>query len=157
MNLFVPTVAAAALSVAALGMGSYTFVYARGASYLSNDPSACANCHVMEDHHSAWLKSSHAKVATCNDCHAPRDGVVGKLAVKATNGALHAYAFTTGEYPDALQIRAANAEVTEAACRSCHVIADLIAGSAHAPSASGDGRNELSCIQCHRTVGHWVR
>lgn len=29
------------------GMGAYTFVYARGASYLTNDPSACVNCHVM--------------------------------------------------------------------------------------------------------------
>ena len=31
----------------AAGIGSYTFVYAKGASYLSNDPNACANCHVM--------------------------------------------------------------------------------------------------------------
>ena len=34
----------------ALGVGGYTFVYARGASYLTNDPAACVNCHVMREH-----------------------------------------------------------------------------------------------------------
>ena len=26
-------------------VGGYTFVYAKGYSYLTNDPAACANCH----------------------------------------------------------------------------------------------------------------
>ena len=38
-----------------VGLGLYTFVYAKGYSYLSNDPQGCANCHVMEDNYSAWL------------------------------------------------------------------------------------------------------
>jgi hypothetical protein len=29
---------------------TYTFVYAKGYSYLTNDPGACANCHIMADH-----------------------------------------------------------------------------------------------------------
>lgn len=33
---------------AAIGLGAFTFVYARGSSYLGRDPAACANCHVME-------------------------------------------------------------------------------------------------------------
>ena len=28
----------------ATGIGGYTFVYARGGSYLTNNPKACANC-----------------------------------------------------------------------------------------------------------------
>lgn len=28
------------------GIGGYTFVYAKGGSDLTNDPAACANCHV---------------------------------------------------------------------------------------------------------------
>ncbi|RYE57570.1 MAG: hypothetical protein EOP20_07245, partial [Hyphomicrobiales bacterium] len=56
---------------AAVGLGGYTFVYAKGASYLGNDPNACANCHVMQDHLDGWYKSSHRSVATCNDCHTP--------------------------------------------------------------------------------------
>jgi nitrate/TMAO reductase-like tetraheme cytochrome c subunit len=39
----------------ALGVGAYTFVYARGASYLTNDPAACANCHVMREQHAGWI------------------------------------------------------------------------------------------------------
>ena len=30
-----------------LGIGAFTFVYAKGFSYLSPDPRACVNCHIM--------------------------------------------------------------------------------------------------------------
>ena len=56
-----------------VGLGLYTFVYARGASYLTNDPAACANCHVMSEQYDGWLKSSHHAVAVCNDCHTPHN------------------------------------------------------------------------------------
>src|SRR6185436_15639047 len=65
----------------ATGIGGYTFVYARGGSYLTNDPKACANCHVMQNNYDAWMKSSHRAVATCNDCHTPHN-VVGKYLTK---------------------------------------------------------------------------
>jgi len=32
-----------------MGVGGYTFIYARGASYMTDDPAACANCHVMNE------------------------------------------------------------------------------------------------------------
>jgi len=35
----------------ATGIGGYTFIYARGGSYLTNNPKACANCHIMQDHY----------------------------------------------------------------------------------------------------------
>jgi hypothetical protein len=31
------------------GLGGYTFVYAEGGSYFSDDPRACVNCHVMRE------------------------------------------------------------------------------------------------------------
>ena len=40
-----------------IGIGGYTFVYAKGYSYLTNDPAACANCHIMDNHYRAWMKS----------------------------------------------------------------------------------------------------
>ena len=49
------------------GCGMYTVRYAKGLSYLSNDPKACMNCHVMTDHYDSWVKASHHKVASCND------------------------------------------------------------------------------------------
>ncbi|HUF94235.1 MAG TPA: NapC/NirT family cytochrome c, partial [Candidatus Limnocylindria bacterium] len=55
----------------AAGIGAYTFVYARGASYLTNDPAACANCHIMREQYDGWIASSHRAVAACNDCHTP--------------------------------------------------------------------------------------
>ena len=51
----------------AVGIGVYTFAYAKGWSYLTDDPAACANCHVMREQFDGWLKSSHRAVATCNN------------------------------------------------------------------------------------------
>ena len=63
----VPTVSAAAIGIA-VAIGGYTFIYAHGGSYLTNNPQACANCHVMEEQYRGWLKGSHRSVAVCNDC-----------------------------------------------------------------------------------------
>ena len=79
----------------AVGVGAYTFVYARGYSYMTDNPKACVNCHVMQDQFSGWVKSSHRSVAVCNDCHTP-PGLVGKYATKGQNGFWHSYYFTTG-------------------------------------------------------------
>jgi cytochrome c nitrite reductase small subunit len=143
---------AAGLSGAAVGIGGFTFGYARGASYLTNDPAACANCHVMSAHYAAWLQSSHRAVATCNDCHAPHT-LLGKYAVKARNGFFHSLAFTTGDHPDPLRITTANRAVTERACRDCHAeVTDAI--DLHGPQATDAA---TSCARCHTAVGHWVR
>jgi cytochrome c nitrite reductase small subunit len=56
---------AAALMGIAIGIAGFTFGYARGASYLSNDPQACANCHVMQQQFDGWLRASHRTAATC--------------------------------------------------------------------------------------------
>lgn len=131
----------------AAGVGGYTFVYARGASYLTNDPAACANCHVMREQYDGWLKGSHRAVAVCNDCHTP-PGLLAKYATKASNGFWHSFAFTTGRFPDPVQIKPHNREIAERACRACHqAIVDAI-DPAHASAA------ELSCLHCHGTVGH---
>jgi cytochrome c nitrite reductase small subunit len=66
-----------------IGLGAYTFIYAKGYSYLTNNPAACANRHVMQAEYDAWQKSSHHSVATCNDCHTPHN-LIGKYAVKAS-------------------------------------------------------------------------
>ena len=43
-----------------LGLGLFTFGYARGSSYLTNDPAACANCHIMSEHYAAWARVTTA-------------------------------------------------------------------------------------------------
>ena len=47
----------------ALGVGASTFVYARGASYLTNDPAACVNCHVMREQY-GWIAGSGGTPST---------------------------------------------------------------------------------------------
>jgi cytochrome c nitrite reductase small subunit len=141
--------AAAGLAISALigasvGVGGYTFVYAKGGSYLTNDPAACANCHVMRQHYDGWQKSSHHTVAVCNDCHTPHS-LIPKYLTKAENGFHHSLAFTSGEFHEPIRAKAKSRTVVEAQCRHCH--AELTAGIEH-------GGEAISCTRCHADVGH---
>ena len=132
---------------AAVGIGAYTFVYAKGASYMTDDPAACSNCHAMQAYYDAWLKSSHHGAAVCNDCHTP-EGILAKYATKARNGFWHSFAFTTGRFPEPIQITKTNQGILETACRKCHW--DIVEAI-----ASGERPAEtLSCVRCHGSVGH---
>jgi cytochrome c nitrite reductase small subunit len=129
------------------GLGAYTFTYAHGASYLSNDPRSCANCHIMQDHLDGWVKSSHRSVATCNDCHTPA-GLLPKYFTKAEHGFFHSLAFTTGEFHDPIQIKERSLRVTENACRKCH--GDVV----HQIDVAAHSTVAMSCTRCHADVGH---
>lgn len=136
------------------GVGIYTFVYAEGASYMTNDPAACMNCHIMREQYDSWRKSSHHAVAVCNDCHAPHD-LVGKYATKGINGFNHSLKFTTGDFHEPIQITDRNRRITENACRDCHgKIVDAIDMHAAEHGAAFDDRESMSCIRCHRNSGH---
>jgi cytochrome c nitrite reductase small subunit len=130
-----------------MGIGGYTFIYARGKSYLTDDPAACANCHIMRAQYDGWSKSSHRAVAVCNDCHTPT-GLVAKYATKAANGFWHSFAFTTGRFAEPLQITPHNLAISEQACRTCHQ--RIIAAIAGPPG----GAAPLLCTPCHSRVGH---
>jgi cytochrome c nitrite reductase small subunit len=139
----------AVLAGLAIGIGGYTFVYARGYSYMTDDAQACANCHIMRDHYRAWTRSSHHAVAVCNDCHTP-PGLVPKYMTKARNGFWHSFYFTTGRYPDPLRITPRNQDITERTCRKCHSELTESIDPAH----TDDGRGGLACTRCHNEVGH---
>jgi cytochrome c nitrite reductase small subunit len=129
------------------GIGAFTFGYGEGASYLTNDPQACANCHVMQGHYNSWVNSSHSNVAVCNDCHLPHN-FVGKWITKADNGFFHSLAFTTNDFHEPIQIKPRNRRVTQNACLHCH--ADV----AHNMLPADTGGDMLSCVHCHADVGH---
>jgi cytochrome c nitrite reductase small subunit len=118
----------AAVAGLALGVAGYAFQYAKGSSYLGNDPATCANCHVMAGHYAGWQAAPHHRVATCNDCHTPAPFLSKYL----------------GNYPENIRARPESTAVVEANCRRCH--ADLVENIAH----GGD----VSCIRCHASVGH---
>ncbi|MBI3185122.1 MAG: cytochrome c nitrite reductase small subunit [Myxococcales bacterium] len=128
----------------AAGVAGYTFVYARGASYLTDDPEACANCHIMREQLNGWRASSHRTAAVCNDCHTPH-GFWAKYWTKARNGFHHSVAFTTGDFAEPIRIKEHNREMTEGACRSCHRAIVV---------AIGGEPGSVSCVRCHREVGH---
>ena len=144
--------AVAILTGALLGVGGYTFTYAQGGAYLTNDARACANCHVMREQFEGWQRGSHHAVAACNDCHAPHS-LGPKLFVKALNGFNHSWAFTTGRFHEPIQVTALNRRVTEGQCRHCHAaIVAAIETHAHGSTARGDER--VACVRCHVHVGH---
>ena len=105
---------------ALLGIGAYTFQYAEGLTYFSNDPSACANCHIMNDYLDSWQKSSHHSQAVCNDCHTPH-ALLPKLLTKAENGWNHSVKFTLQNFQEPIRIRPVNAEKLQENCIRCHL------------------------------------
>jgi cytochrome c nitrite reductase small subunit len=129
------------------GLGIFTFAYAQGASYLSDDPTSCVNCHVMRDQYDGWNHGSHKAVATCNDCHTPHSNVVAKYAVKGLNGFRHSAAFTLGNFPEPIQITALNRNVAQSSCLYCHQ--SITAEMNHANSDE-----PTDCLLCHARVGH---
>jgi cytochrome c nitrite reductase small subunit len=131
-----------------IGVGTFTFDYAEGTAYLSNDPAACANCHVMQDYYDSWQKASHHTVATCNDCHLPH-GFVGKYIAKADNGFRHSWANTFQNYHEPIQIIERNSIALQKNCLHCHQ------GITHNMLASSTIDADLnSCVHCHSDVGH---
>jgi len=130
------------------GMGLATFVYARGTSYLSDDPQACNNCHVMNSVFEGWMKGGHQHVATCNDCHVPHD-FIGKWYTKADNGFHHSFAFTFFDIPLVIRAKEKSRQVVENNCVRCN--GDMASHSASWPSRDGE---ILTCRSCHKDIGH---
>ena len=128
------------------GLGTFTFGYGQGASYLSDRPAACTSCHVMQESYDTWQSSGHRHVAVCNDCHLPHG--VRKWITKADNGFFHSLAFTTGDYPWPLQIKPRNARITQQACIDCH------GPTVHNMLPSSQERPAPECVGCHAAAGH---
>lgn len=132
-----------------VGLSVFTFAHAEGYSYLSDEPEACVNCHVMREHFDAWSHSSHARVATCNDCHSPHDNVVNKYFAKGINGFNHSFAFTFGSYDQVLTITEFNRDIVNNSCIYCHE--NFVSQVPHMQDDS------VSCISCHTGIGHGMR
>lgn len=131
-----------------LGVSGYTFHYAKGTSYLSNDPKTCVNCHIMQEQYDSWQKSSHHAVASCNDCHVPHE-LVPKWLAKMENGYHHSKAFTLQDFHEPIRIKAKNSRILRNNCMSCH--ADIVSGMV---GVHKDRDASVSCVKCHDNVGH---
>lgn len=140
-------VLAAAVLGTAFGLGLFTFTYGEGASYLSDTPTACINCHVMTEQFDSWVKSSHGGVATCNDCHLPKPAVP-RWVTKTDNGLMHSVAFTFDHFHEPIRIKPRNRRVVHHNCVTCHLdmVHELLP-----TTVTGDA---IQCYQCHGDVGH---
>ena len=131
-----------------VGIGSYTFIYAEGLSYLSDDPEVCVNCHIMQPQYDSWQKASHHAVARCVDCHLPHD-FFRKYLAKADNGWHHSKGFTLQDFHEPIMIKGPNARVLQENCLLCHegLVHELVVG-VNGPA------EEVRCVHCHVDVGH---
>lgn len=128
-----------------LGLGGFTFRYAEGLSYLSTDPEACTNCHIMQSQYDSWQKASHHTAAVCVDCHLP-PGFVSKYLAKAENGYHHSKGFTLQDFHEPIMMKPRSAAALQANCLRCH--GDIT----HAMQTDTDGA--VQCVHCHRAAGH---
>ena len=130
------------------GAGLFVSYISRAASYLSDSPETCVNCHVMNTQYVTWQHSSHAQVATCNDCHVPHDNIVSHYGFKAKDGLWHSTVFTMHWEPQVIHLSKGAVPVVEENCRRCHAqVVEDVSQSVHQP---GDER----CWDCHREVPH---
>ncbi|MBK7949248.1 MAG: cytochrome c nitrite reductase small subunit [Deltaproteobacteria bacterium] len=135
------------LSVVLVGaLALLAFLAADGTSYLMDEPEACTGCHVMQPQYASWQASRH-RFVVCNDCHTPADPF-GRAMTKVRSGSSHAWAYSTGRYPQEIRIRPDSGRIVQDACRRCHVEKSE---SAH---HGGVEREARRCLDCHRHVGH---
>lgn len=138
-----------------VGLGAYSVYMSRAYSYLSDDPAACINCHIMTPYYQSWNHSSHALWATCNDCHVPHDNVISKYAFKAKDGLYHSAVFTAKAEPQVIRPREESYEVIMNNCIRCHtqlntefVNTGMIE---YCDVKEGKGK---ACWDCHTQVPH---
>lgn len=146
------------LVVVIIVSGGYTFYNAKGFSYLSNNPEACNNCHIMNEVYANYmsdphsLKSNGKHRATCSDCHLPHS-FVSKWIAKAQSGVGHGYAFTfkLDELPVNLSANEKSKKIVQQNCINCH---GDYAASVVNPTTIHGANNSLQCVSCHENVGH---
>lgn len=131
------------------GIGGYTFSYAKGLSYFSTEPSACANCHIMQRQLESYRDSSHHGNAVCIDCHLPHD-FVPKYLAKAENGWRHSKEFTAQTFAEPIAIKPEGRRILQKNCERCHA---ALVDAMHDPRA-GDAPD---CTHCHAGAGHGER
>jgi cytochrome c nitrite reductase small subunit len=132
------------LAGVALGMAVVVARIANATSYLSDDPQACINCHVMTDAYASWQRGSHGHAAVCIDCHVPHSSFIAKYAYKAEDGLKHSYVFTMGRTPQVLGLSARAVPVVQANCVRCH--------SQQVMMIEAMGGPQGRCWDCHQGI-----
>lgn len=136
-----------------LGIGGVIFWQSRAWSYLLDDPTACVNCHIMVPQYTTWQHSSHARVATCNDCHVPHNNIFNKYFFKAKDGSRHAFLFTFRMEDQVIKITEPSMKVVQMNCVRCHENTNSEVHTSLTLKQIQHGEGKL-CWDCHREVPH---
>ncbi|AGA77151.1 cytochrome c nitrite reductase small subunit [Echinicola vietnamensis] len=142
------------LVAAIVGLGIYVLKLSNAASYLSDAPQACVNCHLMTPQYITWTHSSHREVAHCNDCHVPHDNVFNKYFFKAKDGLYHASIFTLRKEPEVIRALAPSQAVIQSNCIRCHQDQVTDAKMMVFVEHHKEKRTDRTCWECHRDVPH---
>lgn len=137
-----------------VGLAMYMFRASNAASYLSDQPETCINCHVMIPQYAGWQHSSHREHAHCNDCHVPYDNFFNKYFFKAKDGIRHASMFTMRMEPEVIQIKDAGAAVVQENCKRCHLHLNSEVSVGEYTLSHAQSGNGRVCWDCHRDVPH---
>jgi cytochrome c nitrite reductase small subunit len=136
-------------TVLVLTLGIFIYV-TDPVSYMGNDPTTCANCHVMDSAYEDWYHGPHGRSVLCSECHAPHDNLIVYYYVKTKLGLRDVYAFSTGQIPALIRASAATKKTVQANCIRCHAatVENIMAGTQP---------YDRECWDCHRTTAHGER
>ena len=137
-----------------LGLFFYSIYLSKAASYLSDNPSTCINCHVMVPQYATWTHGSHRGNASCNDCHVPHNNVFSTYYFKAKDGLRHATMFSLRLEPQVIQIKEEGIEVVQENCIRCHENLILTAQQMVSNHEFHSERETRLCWECHRETPH---
>lgn len=136
------------------GLGMFMTKEAELVSYMSDDPLACVNCHVMTPVYNSWMHSSHREWASCNDCHVPHNNIFNMYYFKAKDGLFHASVFTARAEPEVMFMRKESQEVVQNNCIRCHVQQVTQVKYDGYIKDHAKNRTERQCWSCHQEVPH---
>ncbi|MDX9919924.1 MAG: cytochrome c nitrite reductase small subunit [Paludibacter sp.] len=137
------------------GLGTYTIYMSKAHMYLSDDPAACVNCHIMTPYYQTWFHNSHSKWTNCNDCHVPQNSVISKYYFKAMDGLLHSAVFTMRTEPLAIRARNASSNVVMDNCIRCHTQLnnEFVKTGMISFNDAREGKGK-ACWDCHTSIAH---
>ena len=137
-----------------VGLGLYIFKISNAASYLSDEPKTCVNCHIMGPEYATWSHSAHREAATCNDCHVPHTNPVSTYYFKAKDGLRHATIFTLRKESQTIRIKEAGRAVVQENCKRCHTYLNQEVNTIKVNYLTYKNGQGSLCWECHSDTPH---
>ena len=136
-------------------VGLFMYLLRAHTYFISDNPSACVNCHIMTPYYATWSHSSHGRDATCNDCHVPHQNLAVYYGFKAMDGLKHTAYFLAHAERQAPKAEDLTGQVVMDNCIRCHTQLNqefVTTGRKGYMQQQREGGKV--CWDCHRNVPH---